>query len=292
MPPVISLVTPSFNQGGFLEATIRSVLDQGYPGLEYVVMDGGSCDGSLAIIERYASRLHAWSSAKDEGQYDAINKGFARTSGDIMGWLNSDDLHTPWTLSIVGEIFETFPEVSWLTTRYPMRWDAKGRVVSCTDVRGYSRRGLLLGENLPGQAGFSTWPIQQESTFWRRSLWDSAGGSLDASLDAGADFDLWMRFAKRADPVAVSVPLAGFRRHGDQKTSREIARYEEQAALAFQRSEGLRQPPLFGAFRRFCRDRMPSILTPLATHAGLLHESLICRRSRDNSKWLLETIYV
>src|SRR3954464_13703841 len=94
--PRISIVTPSFNQARFLPETIRSVLGQNYPDLEYVVIDGGSTDGSAEVIRRHEDRLAQWVSEKDAGQYDAINKGFARTSGEIMGWLNSDDLYTPW----------------------------------------------------------------------------------------------------------------------------------------------------------------------------------------------------
>ena len=226
--PKIAIVTPSFNQARFLEEAIVSILTQKYPTLQYVVMDGGSTDGSGAIIDRYRENLHHAEIALDGGQYDAINAGFAKTDAEIMGWLNSDDLHMPWTLSVVGEIFAEFPDIQWLTTRFPIRWDAAGRAVHCTDVRGYSREGILRGETLPGGRGFATWPIQQESTFWRRGLWEESGGSLRISLDAAADFDLWMRFAKLAEPYSISVPLAGFRRHGNQKTSNDLNRYQTQ----------------------------------------------------------------
>src|SRR5712672_634542 len=114
MSPKISLVTPSFNQGSFLEETIRSVLDQNYPNLEYVVIDGGSTDGSVEIIKKYERRLTWWISAPDGGQYEAINKGFARTTGEIMAWLNADDKYLPWTLSVVGDLMSTLPQVEWL----------------------------------------------------------------------------------------------------------------------------------------------------------------------------------
>src|SRR5215212_7784658 len=115
-PPRISIVTPSFNQGRFLRETMQSVLGQGYPNLEYVVIDGGSTDESVDIIRGHEQQLAAWVSEKDAGQYDAINKGFARTSGEVMAWLNSDDKYTPWALPVVGEIFAQLPEVKWLTT--------------------------------------------------------------------------------------------------------------------------------------------------------------------------------
>ena len=109
LSPTISIVTPSYNQAQFIEDTIQSVLGQGYPNLEYVVIDGGSTDGSVDIIRRYAERLKYWTSERDGGQYDAINRGFAHTTGEIMAWLNSDDKYTPWAFSIVGRRVQPLP---------------------------------------------------------------------------------------------------------------------------------------------------------------------------------------
>ncbi len=285
----IALVMPSFNQAGYLDAAVRSVCSQAYPALQYVVMDGGSTDGSDAIINRHRGQLHHCEIGPDGGQYDAINKGFSKTDAEVMGWLNSDDMHMPWTLSVVGEIFAFFPEVRWLTTRFPIRWDAAGRAVNCTDVRGYSREGILCGETLPGSVGFTTWPIQQESTFWRRNLWEEAGGALDVSLDAAADFDLWMRFAKVAEPYAVSVPLGGFRRHGNQKTSKALEHYQLQAMSSFRR-HGKKFSQR--ALRNFCRDRLPCALYPIARAARWLHTAKVIQRARDNSAWVIREVFV
>src|SRR3954471_21047527 len=125
--PVISIVTATWNRAGFLEEAMRSVLDQAYPKLEYVVVDGGSTDGSVEIIRKHADRLAWWCSEKDSGHCEALNKGFAHTTGEVMGWLNSDDKYTPWALAVVGEIFATFPDVQWITTLFPLLWDAQGR---------------------------------------------------------------------------------------------------------------------------------------------------------------------
>src|SRR5712664_2616221 len=113
LPPRISIVTPSFNQASYLEAALKSVLDQNYPNLEYIVVDGGSTDGSVEIIQRYADRLTYWVSQPDRGQMDALNKGFRRTTGEIMAWLNSDDMLCSWALQTVGHIFQDLPAVQW-----------------------------------------------------------------------------------------------------------------------------------------------------------------------------------
>ncbi len=234
--PRISLVTPSYNKARFIEATLRSVLDQGYSALEYGVVDGGSTDGSLEILDRYRDRLAFAISESDHGMYDALSKGFARTGGEIMGYLGADDLHLPWTLSVVGEIFSAFPEVEWITSGFPVTADARGRVVRARRVGPFCRSAFFAGANLPGFKWHSDGWIQQESTFWRRSLWEKVGG-LDASLRLAGDFDLWCRFFKLADLVAVATPLAAFRRHGDQITEIQPQAYGQEA-LAVLRNHG------------------------------------------------------
>jgi len=115
--PKISLVTPVFNSARYLEAAIRSALSQQYPNLEYIIVDGGSTDGSIDIIRKYESQLRLWMSESDRGMYDAINKGFARSTGELMGWISATDLLHPGSLSVVGGVFRRFPKVEWITGR-------------------------------------------------------------------------------------------------------------------------------------------------------------------------------
>ena len=240
--PKVTIVTPSYNQGQYLEATLRSVLDQGYPNLEYIVIDGGSTDNSVDIIQRYADHLTYWVSEPDGGMYDALNKGFSRATGELMGWLNSDDMHCPWTLQTVSDIFGGLPELDWLTTRTQLEWNTLGQPVDANRVDLYARSWFYRGWFLGNQPGFKYW-IQQESTFWRRGLWERAGSRLDASLHYAGDFELWARFWEHAHLAVTNVPLAGWRRQPAQKTT-QMDRYyaEAEKVLAPYRRRTLHNP--------------------------------------------------
>jgi glycosyltransferase involved in cell wall biosynthesis len=234
--PCIAIVTPAYNQAPYLEQAIRSVAEQAYPELEYVIVDGGSTDGSVDIIRRHAHRLAYWCSEPDGGHMDAINKGFAHTHGEIMAWLNSDDMLCPWALHTVGRIFRDLPQVQWLTTSTPLRWNAAGEGTAAFHLPGFSRTWFYRGWHLGDQPGFVGY-IQQESTFWRRALWERAGGRVDAALHYAGDFDLWARFFEHADLVSTRVPLGGFRQHDAQKTA-QMERYYAEARQVLGRHRG------------------------------------------------------
>jgi glycosyltransferase involved in cell wall biosynthesis len=217
-PPTISLVTPNYNGAAYLRVAIDSVLQQDYPSLEYVIADGASNDGSRLLIEQYRDRVSAIISEPDNGHADALNKGFALTSGDIMGWINSDDALHPGCLSQVARIFASFPEVEWITGR-PSTMNLRGELEYVGPVRPWSRLRFLAGDHL--------W-IQQESTFWRRSLWEKAGGRLDTSYDVANDFELWARFFRHADLYTVDRMLGCFRVRPGQRSVEAAARYKRE----------------------------------------------------------------
>ncbi len=228
--PRISIVTPSYNQGQFLEATICSILDQNYPNLEYIIMDGGSTDNSVAIIRKYEKHLAYWQSHKDRGQNHAITEGFKRATGEIFGYLNSDDIHLPWTLAIVGNILASLPEVEWLTPRVTMVIDADGDPLTTNHAIAHTRLRFYSGVTLGNFFGESGW-IQQEGTFWRRSLWEKAGAHVAEDAYRTGDFELWARFFQHSLLTTTQIPLAAFRWHGGNKTQLDLTVAESRKIL-------------------------------------------------------------
>jgi glycosyltransferase involved in cell wall biosynthesis len=206
-PPVVSIVTPSFNQGFFLEETLASVLRQDYPRLEYIVQDGGSTDETLAILKRQGAALKHWESGPDLGQAHAINLGFRHTSGEIMAYLNSDDLLLPGCLAYVAAYFAEHPEVD-VVYGHRILIDEDGAEVGRWILPPHDDEVLSWADFIP-----------QETMFWRRRIWDRVGGCFDQSFQFTLDWDLLLRFQK-AGARFTRLPrfLGAFRLHGSQKT--------------------------------------------------------------------------
>ena len=210
--PVVSIVTPSFNQASYLEATIRSVLDQDYPRLEYIVIDGGSTDGSLEILRRYESRLAVLVSEPDRGQTDAINKGFALARGEILAWLNSDDTYRAGAIAEAVAYLCKHPEVGMV---YGAAYyiDAAGRQVG--RFRAAPTDHARLRRGVTG--------IPQQAMFFRSRLWRMAG-PLDPTFQFAMDYDLWVRLAALTPIAYHPRDWANFRLHGSSKTLTEANR--------------------------------------------------------------------
>ncbi len=205
--PRISLVTPSYQQAAFLEATLESVLSQNYPDIEFSVRDGGSTDGSVAILERYRDRV-PFVSEKDGGQADAINRGFRTATGEVMGWLNSDDVLLPGALQAVGEAFAKDPEPVPVYGR-AVYVDAEGRRPAPYLTAPWSRERLA-----------DLCFLAQPATFWRSRVFREVG-ELDASLHHTMDYDYWLRIAERYEDrqiLHLDRELAAARLHGDAKS--------------------------------------------------------------------------
>jgi len=220
--PKICIVTPSYNQADYLEQTIQSVLDQDCDALEYVVIDGGSSDGSVDIIRKYDRQLSCWVSEPDHGHADGLNKGFSRTSAGIMGWINSSDVYYPWTLKTVVQIFDALPHVQWIS----------GMPTHISDFAIPRKVGVDVRNRYDFLAGHYNW-LQQESIFWRRDLWNETGGRLNGRLNYACDFDLWLRFFRVTSLSYVNTILAGFRTHKNQRGSIAIDSYRAEARDAF-----------------------------------------------------------
>ncbi len=207
-PPRISVVTPSFNQRPFLEATLRSVLVQAYPNLEYIVIDGGSTDGSVEIIQRYASRLDHWVSEPDGGHTNGLIKGFARATGEILCYLNSDDVFEPWTLREVAQFFEAHPDAA-VVYGDGLWVDIAGRPLKPKKEHPFNRFIWLHDHDF----------IPQPSACWRRSLYEGVGG-LDPTFRLAMDADLFIRFAERAPFHHVRRPWSRMRLYPEQRNQR------------------------------------------------------------------------
>lgn len=249
--PKISVVTPSYNQGSFIEGTINSVLNQNYPDLEYIIIDGNSSDNTKEIIKKYEDKLSYWVSEPDKGHADALNKGFEKTSGEIMSWINSDDNYLPWTFKTVSEIFAKFPEVNWVVG-INSGWNQQGRLFK-TIVRPKNIYDYLQGDY--------KW-IQQESVFWRRSLWEKAGGKISNDYKLMIDGELWGRFFLHDKLYLIENVIGGFRRHESNRSLQDFSTVESEMMKVVENLKKNCQPEVRKTLRKL------NLINPFSINFG------------------------
>jgi glycosyltransferase involved in cell wall biosynthesis len=265
--PKISIITPSFNQSQFLEETLRSVLDQRYPNLEYIVIDGGSVDGSTEIIKRFEKHLAYWVSEADRGQVHAINKGLSHITGDIFAFLNSDDVYLPGALLSVGEYFRANAECDWV----------------CGDTLffGEGHQTYLFEAEVPTSAAQAlSWAAHapQPGMFWRRKVLIQNIAGFDEKWRYCFDHDFYVRLLLAGHRCNhMPLPLAGYRLHTQSKTVRESRKFDEE----FDRMAEYYEPRLKGRGKR---------QTTATRFLRLSYSSSQAGERREAAKWLLKAL--
>ncbi len=218
--PCISIIMPSFNQSRFIEESIQSILAQDYPCLEFMVMDGGSSDGSREIIQRYSDRLAYWHSRPDKGQTDALIQGFERATGDLLGWVNSDDVLFPGALQAIAKAFYSHPECGLYGGNFVIL-DKDSRIIRCkrypAQAAVFARHGLFA--------------FCQPGSFFKRQDYQAVGG-LEVDLESVMDADLYFRMILNGTRYAhINKYVAGFRFHGMSKTVAESGKHDQENKL-------------------------------------------------------------
>jgi len=206
--PKITVITPSFNQAEFLERTIKSVIDENYPNLEYIIMDGGSTDGSVEIIKKYEKYLTYWVSEKDNGQSHAINKGLKMARGDWVAWQNSDDIYYPGVFTAVAKAAKAYPKAGLIIGDMYLI-DENDKIIRDMHYVSPSYQAMVAEGMV----------LSNQAAFWRREVHDAIG-MMDESLHLGFDFDWFLRLTKNVQAISVNRCLGAFRIHGMAKTQK------------------------------------------------------------------------
>jgi len=235
LQPLVSIITPSFNQAPYLEQTIQSVLTQDYWSIEYLVIDGGSTDNSVELIKKYEDRFAYWVSEKDNGQAEAINKGLLRAKGQIIAWLNSDDYYLPYTISAVVRVFEENPDLAMVYGNM-LAVDEQGQTINLLKYKQLSLEELLCFQI-----------IGQPSVFFRRSALETAG-LLDTNLHFLLDHHLWLRIAQQGKLLHVPQTWSAARYHAEAKNRAKAAEFGREAFWILDWARG--QTDLMKAFAR------------------------------------------
>lgn len=236
----ISIVTPCFNRSEYLNEAIESIVSQaGDFEIEYIIQNGGVNSEVNTILEAWDAKIKTkkhsikcndisfrYFNEKDKGMYDAINKGFEKSNGDVMAWLNSDDIYLPGAFSTASTVFSRFENIHWIVGM-KAQVNKKGEIIytSYSSPLAYSRNFIRKGLYHIHHREIGLDWIQQEAAFWRRDLWEKAGRKVNSELNYAADYHLWKKMSEHSDLVKVYSPLGVFRRHGEQKTSHALDKY-------------------------------------------------------------------
>lgn len=272
----VSIVTTTFNALPYIAGTTHSILQSRSPQLEYLVVDAGSSDGTLEFLRAIRDPRLRVEVRRGAGQYEAIDWGLRQTTGEVMAWLNADDIYFPWTIDAVGQLFTRFAEVHWITG-LPTFLNGEGICTLVSLPSSYPKNYIQNGwfhELAYGN-------LVQESMFWRRDLYQRTGG-LNLKYGLAADFELWMRFARYAALEAVAVPLAAWRKHGKNRSLLCAEAYLSEVAAA---AAGL---PKISAWKRWlCRRQT----TRHALRLAEWHRTPRIYYSLSQSEWRRETAF-
>ena len=267
----ISVVTPCYNMEKYIEGTILSVISQNYDELEYIIVDGGSTDRSLEIINKYKDRISVIISEPDNGMYDAIAKGFAKATGDIMAYINADDTYFPHTFRLVNEIFTKYKEIDWIGGRPAYINESRILTDIFPQVGAKRRKDIARGYFHQNAYGF----LMQESMFWRRNLYVKSGG-INTSLRLAGDYDLWRKFAQYTFFFPVDIPLAAFMRRTESISKTQKEKYLSEIASLY---NGSLPYPDF-VWKLLSRSKVFTILRRLITYRkGLMLQYGVKRRA-------------
>lgn len=271
----ISIIVPCYNMEQYIEETLISILNQKYENLELIIVDGLSSDNTLNIISKYEKQISLLISEKDNGQYNAINKGMSFATGDILAWLNADDIYFPWTFKHISNFFNKYPSQSWVSGSTSLM-NENGL------INGFGANVISKPNKFVENGWFRSQLygyLQQEGMFWRKELWEQAGG-LNEYYKLASDFELWTNFSKKAPLVSFGIPLACFRVRMSSRSNALKKDYESEVKSI---CNGLKKPnfivKLLGQF---------SLFTLLLVRKFTIQKSLIYFYSPTNKKWILK----